>query len=90
MLGLGAAWWAALPYAPSLVIGGAARYLELTAAWDAVLLAGAARAGGRASCSASPRGCGPDWNWLQPLTRVLTNGVALVLVALFLREPTHT
>ena len=34
VLGLGAAWWAAVPYAPSLVIGGAARYLELTAAWE--------------------------------------------------------
>jgi hypothetical protein len=28
----------------------------------------------------------PDWNWLQPPTRVVTNAVALVLVAMFLRE----
>jgi hypothetical protein len=84
VLGLGTAWWAALPYAPSLVIGGAARYLELTAAWEPfywpVLFVLAA---GIVQRIATLRR--PDWNWLQPLTRVLTNGVALVLVALFLK-----
>lgn len=84
VLGVGAAWWAALPYAPSLVIGGAARYLELTAAWDPfywpaliVLAAGIAQR--------IATWLRPDWNWLQPPTRVLTNGVALVMVGGFLQ-----
>ena len=85
VLGLGAAWWGALPYAPSLVIGGAARYLELTAAWDPfywpALLVLATGIVQRIATWVRP-----DWNWLQPLTRVLTNGVALVFVWLFLQE----
>ena len=82
---LAAVWWAALPYIPALVIGSAAQYLELTAAWTPfywpvlwVLAAGIAQ---RVSTLLRP-----DWNWLQPPTRVFTNGVALVMVAVFLRE----
>jgi hypothetical protein len=85
VLGLAAAWWAALPFAPSLVIGGAAQYLELTPAWNPfywpVLLVLAVGIAQRATTLRRP-----DWNWLQPPTRVLTNGVALVLVALFLQS----
>ena len=85
VLGLAAAWWAALPYAPALVIGVAAQYLELTPAWAPfywpVLLVLAVGIAQRAITLLRP-----DWNWLQPPTRVLTNGVAVVLVALFLRE----
>ena len=84
VLGLGAAWWAVVPYAPSLVIGGAARYLELTAAWEPfywpALLVLAAGIVQRIATWLRP-----DWNWLQPPTRVLTNGVALVMVSAFLQ-----
>ncbi len=73
-----------MPYAPSLVIGGAARYLDLTAAWEPfywpVLLVLATGITQRIATWVRP-----DWNWLQPLTRVLTNGMALVMVARFLR-----
>lgn len=85
VLVLVAMWWAAVPYMPALVIGGAAQYLELTAAWGAfywpvlfVLAVGIAQ---RVATLLRP-----DWNWLQPPTRVVTNAVALVLVAMFLRE----
>jgi hypothetical protein len=84
VLSLASVWWAALPAMPALVIGGAARYLELTAAWQPfywpVLLVLAVGLAQRTATLLRP-----DWNWLQPPARVLTNGVALVLLALFLR-----
>lgn len=85
VLVLGAVWWAAVPFAPRLLIGGAAEYLELTPAWTPfyrpvllVLAVGIAQRGATL--------LRPDWNWLQPPTRVLTNGVALVLLTLFLQQ----
>lgn len=85
VLVLVAMWWAAVPDMPALVIGGAAQYLELTAAWGAfywpVLLVLAVGIAQRVATLLRP-----DWNWLQPPTRVVTNAVALVLVAMFLRE----
>ncbi len=46
-LGLAAAWWAALPFVPALVIGGAAQVPGADPGVEPVLLAGPARAGGR-------------------------------------------
>lgn len=81
---LGAAWWAALPYEPWLVIGGAASYLQLTPAWAPfywpVLLVLGVGIIQRAITLVRP-----DLNWLQATTRTATNGVSLVLLYLFLQ-----
>jgi len=83
-LGLAALWWAALPFEPGLVIGGAASYLELTAAWAPfyrpVLLVLAVGIAQRAITLVRP-----ELHWLQAATRTATNGVTLVLVYLFLQ-----
>ena len=78
-LGLVAAWWAALPYAPILVFGSAASRLQFTGAWSTfywpllfLLLIGF---GQRLATLAHP-----EWNWLQSFTRLLTNGGAVALV----------
>jgi hypothetical protein len=84
VLALAGLWWAALPYQPSLVIGRAAAHLELTSAWGpfywpvlAVIGVGILQ---RAATWFRP-----EWNWLQPPTRVFTNAVMLMLVLLFLQ-----
>ena len=73
-----------MPFVPAMVIGGAAQYLELTPAWAPfywpVLLVLAVGIAQRIATLMRP-----EWNWLQPPTRVLTNGVALVLMVLFLQ-----
>ncbi len=73
------AWWAALPYAPSLLLGTATSYVQFSPAWSTfywpvlfLLLAGVAQ---RAANSARP-----DWNWLLPVTRLGINLVGLALV----------
>jgi hypothetical protein len=84
VLGLAGLWWAALPYQPSLVLGGAAGHLELTSAWDAFYWPVLTVIGvGIAQRAITWRR--PDWNWLQPPTRVFTNAVMLILVYLFLQ-----
>ena len=80
VLALAAAWWAAIPYAPALLLGGRARVLELTPGLSAfywpILLALLIGVVQRAATYMRP-----DWNGLQFATRLATNafGVALVL-----------
>lgn len=78
-LGLTTAWWAAVPYAPMVVFGGAAQRLHLGAAWATfywpllvLLLVGV---GQRLATLARP-----EWNWLQSATRLVTNGLAVALL----------
>lgn len=78
-LGLSAAWWAAIPFVPELILGGAADRLQLTSAWTAIywpwlllLFAGCIQ---RLVTLTHP-----EWNWLQPVTRLLTNGLGVVLL----------
>jgi len=71
-------WWALLPFSPSLLLGSAARSLELAPAWarfywPVLLLLGAGIAQ-RAINLARPR-----WSWLLPTARLLINAIALGL-----------
>lgn len=79
VLGSLALWWAAVPYAPRLVFGDGAAELELAQGWTMfylpillLLLIGTTQ---RAVTLARPQ-----WNWLQPVVRLLTNGASLALV----------
>lgn len=72
-------WWALIPAVPALLVGTAAAYIRVAAAWDTfywptllLLLAGVVQ---RAVNYARP-----DWNWLLPVTRLGINTVALALV----------
>lgn len=83
VLGTIALWWGAIPYVPSLLLGGRSSVLALMPSWHAfywpvllLLLIGVAQ---RIATFVRP-----DWNWLQPATRLLTNGVTLALVYPFL------
>jgi hypothetical protein len=78
-IGLVALWWALVPYMPSLLLGGRAGALQIVPLsgwlyWTAlaVMLLGAAQ---RAATLVRP-----DWNWLQPITRLVTNGAGLALL----------
>ena len=75
---LASAWWAVLPDAPALLIGGAASYVQFGPAWSTfywpvlfLMFAGVAQ---RAVNYARP-----DWNWLPPVTRL---GISLISLAL--------
>lgn len=79
MFGVSAIWWALVPMKPALMLGPAAASLEFSSSttslyWVvlALLLVSTAQ---RAATLARP-----DWNWLQALTRLITNGSALVLL----------
>jgi hypothetical protein len=86
MVALAAAglWWAAVPFQPVLMLGGAADSLRLTRAWDPfywpilVLLAAGMIQRGLTLAH-------PEWNWLQAVTRLATNGLALAMLYPFLR-----
>jgi len=74
-----ALWWALVPIAPAVVFGSASASLEFSGStatlyWAvlALLLISLAQ---RAATFARP-----DWNWLQAVTRLITNGSALVLL----------
>lgn len=78
-LGVLGAWWAAIPYVPALIFRDLAGRLALTPAWHEfywpillLLMTGAAQ---RMATLARP-----DWNWLQPVVRLMTNGISLALV----------
>jgi len=73
------AWWSLIPSMPALLVGTAARYVQVASGWGSfywpvllLLLAGVAQ---RAVNYARP-----DWNWLLPVTRLGINAVALFLV----------
>ncbi len=83
VLSLAAIWWAAVPFAPFLILGGASLQLTFTANWHAFywpllipLLAGAAQ---RLATFVEPR-----WLALQSVTRLLTNGWGVLMVIQFL------
>jgi hypothetical protein len=72
-------WWALVPVTPALMLGRASASLEFSAStatlyWAvlALLLVSAAQ---RAATLARP-----DWNWLQAITRLITNSSALLLL----------
>ena len=72
-------WWALVPIAPAVVFGTASASLEFSsstatlywAVFVLLLLSLAQRAATFAR---------PEWNWLQAVTRLITNGSALVLL----------
>jgi hypothetical protein len=79
LFGVMALWWALLPVAPALIFGSASAALEFSSStatlyWAVfvLLLISAAQ---RAATFARP-----DWNWLQAVTRLITNSSALVLL----------
>lgn len=83
-LGVLGAWWAAIPYVPSLIFRELAGRLALTPSWHEfywpillLLMAGVAQ---RLATLARP-----DWNWLQPIVRLVTNGVSFAMVYPILR-----
>jgi hypothetical protein len=76
-------WWAAVPFQPALMLGGAANSLRLTQAWApfywpilVLLAAGVIQRGVTLAR--------PEWNWLQAVTRLTTNGLALAMLYPFL------
>ena len=78
-IGLVALWWALLPYVPSLLLGGRAGALQIVplAGWLYWTALGAMLLGAAQRAATLVR---PDWNWLQPITRLVTNGTALALL----------
>ena len=84
-LSLTAVWWAALPYAPALILGSATDRLALAPAWNLVywplLLALVIGMTQRLANLLHP-----EWNWLQPVTRLVTNGIGVVMLFPFLRS----
>jgi hypothetical protein len=83
VLSLFAIWWAAIPYAPFLLLGPAAPYVRFTDSWHAAywplllpLLIGAAQ---RLATFVEPR-----WVVLQTITRLLTNSWSVFVAVQFL------
>src|SRR5262245_32829797 len=79
LFGTTAIWWSLIPLVPQLMLGSAAASLEFSSSttmlyWAVLclLLTGAAQ---RAATFARP-----NWNWLQAVTRLITNSSALVLL----------
>jgi len=79
LFGTTAIWWSLTPLVPQLMLGSAAASLEFSSSttmlyWAVLflLLTGAAQ---RAATFARP-----NWNWLQAVTRLITNSSALVLL----------
>jgi hypothetical protein len=72
-------WWAMVPYYPSLLLAGAAAILDLAPGWQAFywptlllfLISVVQR---------SINWVHPEWNWLQPATRLVTNGLGMVMI----------
>ena len=76
--GVTSLWWLAVPYFPYLMLGSASANLKLAPTWQTfytpillLLLAGAAQ---RAINLVRPQ-----WNWLMPVTRAITNGIGLAM-----------
>ena len=79
LFGALAIWWALVPLVPALMLGPTSASLEFSAStaplyWAVLvlLLVGAAQ---RAATLARP-----DWNWLQAVTRLITNGSAVLML----------
>jgi hypothetical protein len=76
--GLFIAWWIALPHAPVLVFGSAAERLQFGSAWTTfywpLLVPSLIGLAQRLATLAHP-----EWNWLQHVTRLAINGIAVAL-----------
>jgi hypothetical protein len=79
LFGVLAIWWALVPATPALMLGPASASLEFSAStiplYWAVLVLFLISAAQRAATFARP-----DWNWLQAITRLITNSSALLLL----------
>jgi hypothetical protein len=79
LFGAIAIWWALVPVTPALMFGAAAAALEFSSStatlYWAVLALLLVSAGQRAATLKRP-----DWNWLQAVTRLITNSSALLLL----------
>lgn len=77
--GLFLLWWMAVPFAPVLAFGSAADDLQFGAAWTTfywpLLLLSLTGLAQRLATWAHP-----EWNWVQSVTRLVINSVAVVLV----------
>ena len=79
LFGVTSIWWVLVPMKPALMLGPASTSLEFSSSttslyWVALALLLISTAQ-RATTLVRP-----DWNWLQALTRLITNGSALVLL----------
>jgi hypothetical protein len=79
MFGAVTIWWALVPVAPALMLGSAATSVEFSAStttfyWSVLVLLLISTAQRTATFAR------PDWNWLQAITRLITNSSALVLL----------
>jgi len=85
VLGTAALWWAAIPHVPALILGRAAAILQLSPSWSGlywpVLVLFVVGVAQRATNFVRP-----DWNWLQAITRLLTNGAAVAMLYPFVRS----
>jgi hypothetical protein len=79
MFGIVTLWWMLVPFAPAFMLGTAAASLEFssstTVIYFAVLALLLISTAQRTATFARP-----DWNWLQAITRLITNSTALVLL----------
>jgi len=79
LFGVLAIWWALVPATPALMLGPVSASLEFSAStvplYWAVLVLFLISAAQRAATFARP-----DWNWLQAITRLITNSSALLLL----------
>jgi hypothetical protein len=78
-IGIVGLWFALVPYVPSLLAGRIAGEIDIVPLkpwlyWSVVLVA-AIGAAQRAATLIRP-----EWNWLQPFTRLLTNGALVALL----------
>jgi hypothetical protein len=82
MFGIVTLWWMLVPFAPTLMLGTAAASLDFssstTVIYFAVLALLLISTAQRTATFARP-----DWNWLQAITRLVTNSTALVLLYSF-------
>lgn len=73
------AWWIALPHAPAMLFGGNADRLQFGSAWTTfywpLLVPSLIGLAQRLATLAHP-----EWNWLQSVTRVVINSIAVALV----------
>ena len=79
MFGVVTIWWTLLPLAPMLLLGTAAESLEFSSSttalyWTVLALLVVSTAQRTATLVR------PEWNWLQAITRLITNGTAVLLL----------
>ena len=87
MVALAAAglWWGAVPFQPALMLGSAAGSLRLTRACNRSTAHPAVSSHAGVIVERGVTFARPELNWLQAVTRLATNGLALAMLFPFLQ-----